>query len=111
MRLELTTAETLILETLVARGLLNELLPDRYGAITTFPRELWVKPQLIGLAELGYLTWRYDSEGDFEVTPAANLLDTPIGRAISRELGMDATDARAASSLQLAEASSRPPVS
>ena len=63
----LTTAETLVLDLIVARCQLGVKAP-------TFPQRLWVKPQLDSLAQLGLLSWTYDRNGDFEVVPTAELM-------------------------------------
>lgn len=57
----LTTAETLVLEVLVAHNLLG-------AQHTTLDRRLWVKPQLETLRELGLVTWTYDEDANFLVT-------------------------------------------
>lgn len=76
---QLTTAETLVLEVLVAH--------QRLGAQdTTLDRRLWVKPQLETLRELGLVTWTYDENADFRVTATEQLMTSPEAIMIASRL-------------------------
>lgn len=63
----LTVAEGLIIDVLV--------LATMNGAGTwTFDRDgMWITPQLDSLADKGLLTWAWDEESNFLVTPTAEL--------------------------------------
>jgi len=62
----LTTAEELLLETLVARVMT--------GATSwAFPHRLWIKPWVDRLAHEGLITWCFNDDGDFELTPTKAL--------------------------------------
>ena len=76
----LTTAETLVLEVLVAHNLLG-------AQHTTLDRRLWVKPQLETLRELGLVTWTYDEDANFLVTSTDELMQTTEALTIRRRVG------------------------
>ena len=67
MQRHLTTAETLVVEILVAHKLLG-------APHTTLDRRLWVKPQLETLQELGLITWTYDEDANFRVASTDHLM-------------------------------------
>ena len=67
MQRHLTTAETLVVEILVAHKLLG-------APHTTLDRNLWVKPQLETLQELGLITWTYDEDANFRVASTDHLM-------------------------------------
>jgi hypothetical protein len=73
---ELTTAETLVLEVLVAHTLLG-------AQHTTLNRRLWVKPQLETLRELGLVTWTYDEDANYQVTATDRLTTASEAVAIA----------------------------
>lgn len=65
---ELTTAETLVLDLVIARCRLGVMRP-------VFESRLWIKPQLDSLAHRGLVTWHFDDNADFQVTPTQELLE------------------------------------
>lgn len=76
---DLTTAESLVLELLVAHRILGAQ-PSR------LPRGLWIRPQLERLEDLGLLRWTFDSAGDFEVRADDHLLHRADARAMAARL-------------------------
>jgi len=76
MSRQLTTAETLVLEVLVAHKLLG-------AQHSTLDRRLWVKPQLETLREFGLVTWTYDEDANFRVTATDRLMSDSEAIAIA----------------------------
>lgn len=66
---QLTTAESLVLEVLVAHRLLG-------AQHSTIDRRLWVRPQLEALRELLLVEWTYDEDANFRVTATEQLMTT-----------------------------------
>jgi hypothetical protein len=58
MVLQLTTAESLVLEVLVAHSLIG-------APQSTLARALWVTPQLEGLRERGLVSWSFDEDANY----------------------------------------------
>jgi hypothetical protein len=79
MQPHLTTAETLVLEVLVAQTLLG-VQP------TTLDRRLWVKPQLETLRDYGLVTWTFDEDANFRVTSTEQLMSSPEAIMIAARL-------------------------
>jgi len=84
----LTTAESLVLEVLVAHKLLG-------APHSTLDRCLWVKPQLETLREHGLVTWTFDEDANFRVISTEQLMSAPEAIMIAARL---THDVRAASS-------------
>ena len=82
MSRQLTTAETLLMEVLVAHRLLG-------AEHSTLDRGLWVKPQLETLREHGLVTWTFDENANFQVTPTAHLMTSPEAVMIAARLTPD----------------------
>jgi hypothetical protein len=76
MSRQLTTAETLVLEVLVAHKLLG-------AQHSTLDRRLWIKPQLETLREFGLVTWTYDKDANFRVTATDRLMSASEAIAIA----------------------------
>jgi hypothetical protein len=76
MSRQLTTAETLVLEVLVAHKLLG-------AQHSTLDRRLWIKPQLETLREFGLVTWTYDENANFLVTATDRLMSASEAIAIA----------------------------
>ena len=76
MSRQLTTAETLVLEVLVAHKLLG-------AQHSTLDRRLWIKPQLETLREFGLVTWAYDEDANFRVTATDQLMSASEAVAIA----------------------------
>jgi hypothetical protein len=75
----LTTAETLVLEVLVAHKLLG-------APHSTLDKCLWVKPQLETLREHGLVTWTFDEDANFRVTSTDQLMSAPEAITIAARL-------------------------
>jgi hypothetical protein len=56
----LSTAETLLLEALLAQRLVGIMT-------STFKNNLWIKPQLDSLQSMGLVEWSFNTEADFSV--------------------------------------------
>jgi hypothetical protein len=78
----LTTAESLVLEVLVAHKLLG-------APHSTLDRCLWVKPQLETLREHGLVTWTFDEDANFRVTSTEQLMSAPEAIMIAARLTQD----------------------
>lgn len=76
---ELTTAESLIVEIVVAQHLLR-------APHTVLGSRHWVRPQLDAMAARGLISWEYDSDANFRITPEATLLRLPEVAAMQRRL-------------------------
>jgi len=79
MSRQLTTAETLVLEVLVA----HKLLGNQHS---TLDGRLWVKPQLETLREHGLVTWTFDEDANFRVTSTDQLMSAPEAITIAARL-------------------------
>ena len=75
----LTTAESLIVEIVVAQHLLE-------APHTVLSNSHWVRPQLDSLAYRGLIAWEFDDEANFRIVPRAAILDLPESVAIRRRL-------------------------
>jgi hypothetical protein len=75
----LTTAESLVVEVLVAHQLLGI-------GHTVFPNSLWVRPQLDDLRARGLLAWEFDDDANFVVRPDSALLMSDEARACVRRI-------------------------
>lgn len=76
----LTTAETLLLETLIAHRLVGV-------TTSTFKKDLWIRPQLESLQDMGLVVWSFNTDADFQVTSTealrtSTLASEAIGRLI-----------------------------
>jgi hypothetical protein len=76
---QLTTAEALVLEVLVAHRLLG-------AGHSTLDRRLWVKPQLEALRGRGLLTWTFDEDANFRVTTTDRLMSTTEAATIAERV-------------------------
>ena len=79
MSRQLTTAETLVLEVLVAHRLIGT-------QHSTLDGRLWVKPQLETLREHGLVTWTFDEDANFRVTSTEQLMSSPEAIMIAARL-------------------------
>ena len=77
----LTTAQALLVETLVAHKLLG-------ATHTTLHRDLWIKPQLDELHHFGLLDWRFDEDANFRVTVNPELMQTREAMICCERLGV-----------------------
>jgi hypothetical protein len=75
----LTTAESLVLEIVVAHCILG-------APFSVLSNAHWIRPQLDSLQELQLLTWEFDANADFLITPSSHLLDHPAAADIHRRL-------------------------
>jgi hypothetical protein len=75
----LTTAESLIVEVLVA----HQLLGVKH---TVLPNSLWVRPQLEDLRARGLVEWDFDHDANFEVRPSEALMASDDARARVRRV-------------------------
>src|SRR4051794_35264808 len=66
----LTTAESLVLEVVVAHRLLG-------APFSVLSSSHWVRPQLDALADLGLISWDFDSEANFVIRAAPAILRHP----------------------------------
>ena len=82
MSRQLTTAETLVLEILVAHSLLG-------AQHSTLDGRLWVKPQLETLREHGLVTWTFDEDANFRVISTEQLMSAPEAIMIAARLTRD----------------------
>ena len=73
---ELTTAESLVLQLVIAHSLLG-------AECTTLANRLWIRPQLDALRDKGLLTWNFDENADFWVIPTPLLMQTDQALAMS----------------------------
>ena len=76
---QLTTAEALLLEVLVAHKLLG-------AQHSTLDRRLWVRPQLEALRELLLVDWTYDQDANFRVVATEQLMSNAEAMAIADRL-------------------------
>ena len=75
----LTTAESLIVELVIA----HRLLQTPY---TVLSNRHWVRPQLDSLRERGLIDWSFDSEANFQIVPDPSLMGLPETRALWERL-------------------------
>ena len=76
-----TTAETLVLETVVLGTMLGL---DHW----VFSNRCWVQPQLEALSHHGLVTWRFDENADFKVTPTERLRNGPEFQSLAQRQGL-----------------------